>query len=366
MKTIKKSYKFRIYPNNTQQIKLSKTFGCVRFIWNQLVEDFNNYKETEVQKTDKTVVEIKKEFNFLSEVSCAVLQQKHRDFLSFKQQFFSKNRKIKTGIPTFKKRGVNDSFRIPKQGFYIKENRIHLEKVGKVKIILDRKFSKETEFLSVAVRKNTCNQYYVSILVEEIVCPKSTTGKTVGIDLGIKTFVVTSDNQQIESPKFFRKNQAKLTESQRWLSKKKKGSRRWKRQKTKVAKIHLKITNQRRYFLHQVTNNLVIEYQCLIIEDLNVGGMVKNKNLSKSIMDASFGLFRSQLIYKCNWHERELITVDRFFPSSKTCSGCGNKKQDLSLKERIYNCASCGLAINRDLNAAVNLKVEGLRLLKTA
>lgn len=358
---IKKAYRFRIYPNSTQQTKLSKTFGCVRFVWNQLVEGFNNFKSDEPAQ-NKSLPDIKKEFEFLNEVSCATLQQKHRDFIELKQQFFNKSRKVKVGKPKFKKRGQNDSFRLPNQKFKMLSGKIQLEKIGKVRIVIDREIPKDAKFLSVTVKQNSCNQFFVSILVEENLKPKPTTGKTVGVDLGIKTFVVTSNNQQFESPKFFRKNQAKLAKAQLWFSKKQKSSKRRQLQKLKVAKVHLKTTNQRKHFIHQVTNNLVKNYQRIVIEDLNVKGMVKNRKLSKSISDASFALFRSQLVYKCSWHDRDLIVVDRFFPSSKTCSGCGNKKQELSLKERIYECQSCGLSIDRDLNAAINLEIEGTKL----
>lgn len=363
MKTVKKAYKFRIYPNKTQQTKLSKAFGCTRFVWNQLVEQFNNWEPEQEKRSDKTVTDLKREFDFLSEVSCAVLQQKHRDFIEYKRQFFNKGRKLKVGRPSFKKRGVNDSFRLPNQKFKLISNKIQLERIGKVRIVVDHHIPSEVKFLSVTVKKNACDQYFVSILVDENIEPKPTTGKTVGVDLGLKTFVVTSDNQQFESPKFFRKNQAKLAKAQRWFSKKKKGSNRYNKQKLKVAKVHLKTTNQRTHFIHQVTNDLVKNYQRIVIEDLNVKGMVKNSKLSKSISDASFGLFRSQLSYKCNWHDRELVVVDRYFPSSKTCSNCGHTKQELNLNERIYKCDSCNFQIDRDLNAAINLKNEGIKLL---
>ncbi len=343
---------------------MSRTFGCVRFVWNQLVEDFNNHKKGETPK-NKTVATLKKEFDFLSEVSCATLQQKQRDFVKYKDQFFNKDRKTKIGLPVFKKRGVNDSFRLPNQKFWFVRDKIQLERIGKVRVVIDREIPPYAKFLSVTVQRNACGHYFASVLVEEKLEPKPTTGKTVGVDLGLKTFIVTSDNQQFESPKFFSKNQAKLVKAQRWLSKKKKGSNRYLKQKLKVAKIHLKTANQRQHFIHQVTNDLVNNYQRIVIEDLNVKGMVKNKNLSKSISDASFYMFRSQLTYKCNWHDRELVTVDRFYPSSKTCSNCGSKKDKLSLKERTYDCTQCGITIDRDLNAALNLKQEGTRLLET-
>lgn len=364
MKVVKKSYKFRIYPNKTQQAQMSRTFGCVRFVWNQLVDDFNNYNKEDAP-TNRTIPILKEEFGFLSDVSCATLQQKQRDFIEYKSQFFNNGRKTKVARPVFKKKGVNDSFRLPSQKFKITKDRIQLERIGKVKAVFDRQIPRDVKFLSVTVKKNSCEHYFASVLVNEKLEPKPTTGKTVGIDLGLKTFIVTSDNQQFESPKFFRKNHAKLARAQMWLSKKKKGSKRRQSQKKKVARIHLKTANQRQHFIHQVTNDLIDNYQQIVIEDLNVKGMVKNRKLAKSISDASFAMFRSHLTYKCKWHDRELVVVDRFYPSSKTCSGCGSKKNKLNLKERIYVCESCGFMIDRDFNAALNLKVEGLRLSET-
>ena len=176
------------------------------------------------------------------------------------------------------------------------------------------------------------------------------------IDLGLKSFLVTSDNQEIENPRYFRKSQAQLKTAQRRLSKKQKGSNRRKKQKLKVAKIHQKTANQRSHFLHQITNQLINENDVIVIEDLNVKGMVKNRKLAKSISDASFAMFRQQLTYKCDWYGKELIIADRFYPSSKTCSCCGQVKKTLTLSQRTYACDNCGLVIDRDLNASLNLK----------
>ena len=347
----KKVYKYRLYPTKEQEQKLSQAFGCTRFVWNQFVDAFNNKEEKE-----KTVPQLKIEFPFLNTVSCAVLQQKQRDIIEFKSQFFNPKRKIKVDRPAFKKKHNHNSFRLPNQKFKVFDTKIQFEKIGKVSYVQDRRLAENHKLLSVTVSKNVLGQYFASVLVETEIKELPKTGKTVGIDLGLKTFLVTSDNVEIENPRYFRESQTKLKKAQRYLSRKKKGSNRYKKQKRKIAKIHQKTANERSHFLHQLTNQLVKDYDKIVIEDLNVKGMVKNKKLSKSISDASFSTFRSQLTYKCNWYGKELIVADRFYASSKTCSDCGNKKDKLTLSQRTYICECCGLVIDRDYNASLNLK----------
>ena len=271
-------------------------------------------------------------------------------------QFFNPKRKIKVDRPSFKKKHLHNSFRLPNQKFKVFDTKIQFEKIGKVSYVQDRPLPLDHKLLCVTVSKNTLGQYFASVLVETEIKELPKTEKIVGVDLGLKTFLVTSDKVEIENPRYFRESQAKLKKAQRHLSKKQKGRNRYKKQKRKVAKIHQKTANQRSHFLHQVTNQLVKDYDTIVIEDLNVKGMVKNKKLSKSISDASFATFRSQMTYKCNWYGKELIIADRFFAGSKTCSNCGNKKEKLTLSQRTYNCECCGLVIDRDYNASLNLK----------
>ena len=352
---IKRAYKYRLYPNKSQEIKLSMAFGHTRFVWNKCVEAFNN-------KVDiKKLPELKQEFGFLSDVSCATLQQKYRDFIEFKQQFFNKSRKTKLGKPKFKKRGVNDSFRLPNQKFKIIGSKIQLERIGKINFVCDREIPKNSKFISVTISYNSAGQYFASVLVECHVEELPKTNKSVGVDLGIKSFVITSDGKEFASNRFFRDNQSKLRTAQKHFARKKKSSIRYRKCKLKVAQIHLKIANQREHFLHQVSNYLIQNYDRIVIEDLNVKGMIKNRKLAKSISDASFSKFRNQLTYKCDWYGRELIIADRFYPSSKTCSCCGNVKKELKLSERIYKCEVCLFEIDRDLNAAINLRSVGVK-----
>ena len=338
-----------MYPNNTQEQKLSKTFGCVRFMWNQSVASFN-------EKLDVNLNSLKALYPFLNEVSCATLQQKQRDFIEYKKQFFSKSRKSKIERPRFKKKGQNDSFRLPNQKFKVLDTKIQIEKIGKISFVKDRELPLDCKLLSVSVSRNPSGQYFASVLVEQEVKELQKTNKTVGIDLGLKSFVITSDGKEFESNKKFRESQFKLRIAQKHLSRKLKGSNRFKKCKLKVAKIHQKIANQRLHYLHQVTNEMVNNYDTIVIEDLNVKGMVKNRKLSKSISDASFSAFRQQLTYKCDWYGKKLIIAPRFYASSKTCSDCGEVKKELKLNQRTYICECCGLNIDRDLNAALNLK----------
>jgi putative transposase len=346
---IKRAYKYRIYPNKTQSQKLAMAFGCTRFVWNKAVGAFNEKQEI------PSLIALKAEFTFLSDVSAAILQQKQRDFIEFKQQFFNKSRKTKVQRPRFKKKGQRDSFRLPNQKFKIVGNKIQLEKIGKIDFVQDRIIAENSKFLSVTISKNSVGQYFASVLVETTVEALPKTGKTVGCDVGLKSFLVTSNNETFDNPRYFRESQAKIKQAQRHLSRKQKGSKRYRKQKRKLAKIHLKVANQRSHFLHQITNHLVKNNDEIVIEDLNVKGMTKNRKLAKSITDASFSAFRTQLTYKCAWYGKKLTVAPRFYPSSKTCSSCGTVKQELTLKERTYDCTHCGASLDRDLNAATNL-----------
>lgn len=353
-----KAYKFRIYPSKEQKILLSKTFGCVRFVWNKLVENFNNKDDSIV--TEKTLKE-QEEFNFLKEVSASTLQQKRRDFDEFKNQYFSKKRKTKLGRPSFKKKSNKQSFRLPNQKFKLDQEQslVRLEKLGWLKIVLDRSIPEDANFRSITVSKTPTGNYFVSILVEQELKPMPSTGKVVGIDLGLKDLFILSNGQVINNPKWFRENQSKLKRNQKHLSRKNKGSNRYNKQRIKVARVHEKIANLRSYFLHNISTEIVREFDLIVLEDLNVSGMLKNRKLAKSISDASWTNFVSMLEYKCNWYGKTLIKIDRFFPSSKTCSNCGHKEDKMPLNIREWNCPNCGSKHDRDLNAAINILKKG-------
>ena len=360
---ILKAYKYRIYPNDTQEILLNKTFGCVRVIWNHNVEIFNQYnKGSDENPKPLTSTELRKKHEWMGEVSAAALQQKQIDFKNFTQQFFSKNRKKKLGRPQFKKRDSAQSYRLPNQKFTLNSDTIRLEKIGKVKIVIDRDIPKGSKFMSVTVSKNPAGQYFASVLVETEVVKKEKTGQSIGLDIGLKTFLSGSNGITVETPNYFRKSKAKLKKAQRNMSRKKKGSVRRKKAKLKVARIHNSVANQRKHFIHTETLKLINNYDFIGIEDLNVSGMIKNHCLAKSISDASFSEFYNILGYKAAWYGKTIVKVDRWFASSKLCSHCGWKDTELKLSDRTFCCKACGLEIDRDLNASKNILEEALRV----
>ena len=356
------AYRYRLYPNKAQQTLLNKTMGSVRYFWNQQVATFKTYdKETNPKPEFKTSTELRNEIEWMQEVSAAAIQQKERDFKEYRKQLFSKSRKKKIGFPSFKKKNNRQSFRLPNQKFKIIGNKIQLEKIGKVKIVVDRKLP-DSKLMSVTVSKNPSGQYFASILIETEINYKPKTNKEVGIDLGIKTFSTQSDGVEIDNPKFLRKNQAKLRRMQQHLSRKQKGSNRRNRCRLKIAKLHQKVTNQRDWFLHNYSTSLISSYDRIYIEDLNVSGMVKNHCLAGAISDVGWSKFTSMLAYKAEWYGKDVVKVGRFYASSSTCE-CGVKNDNLKLSDREWVCEACGLINQRDLLAANNILKEGRRSL---
>ena len=358
-----KAYKFRLYPNKQQEVLLNKTFGCVRFYYNQQVALFNSYgKESNPKPEFKSSTLIRQEFEWMQEVSAAAIQQKEIDFKEFKKQLFNKNRKSKLGFPNFKKKSNKQSYRLPNQKFKIIGNKIKLEKIGKVKFVKDRNFPEVFKFMSVTISKNPSGQYFVSVLVEQEINHKPKTNLEVGIDLGVKTFLTQSDGIEISNQKYFSKNQAKLKKLQQHFSRKQKGSKRKDKCRIKIAKLHQKIVNQRDWLLHNYSTYLIKNYDNIYIEDLDVKGLLKKKQLSKEISDVSWSKFFQMLEYKADWYGKVVVKVDRYYASSKTCS-CGIKNDNLKLSDRVWTCLSCNSVNHRDLLAAQNILKEGRRSL---
>lgn len=360
-----KSYKFRIYPNKEQETLLSKSFGCSRYFWNYMASVFNSYDlETNPKPVYLTSTQFRnqEDVNWLKEVSASILQQKEIDFKEFKKQYFSKTRKSNISRPNFKKKQSKQSFRLPNQKFSIKDGKIRLEKIGKIKIVLDREIPLDGKLMSATISVNSSGQYFASILVEQEINNKLKTGKDVGCDLGVKVFSTQSDGIEISNPKFFSKNQAKLKRLQQHFARKEKGSKRRDKCKLKIAKLYQKITNKRDFFLHNYTTQLINNYDTIFIEDLGVKDMLESKLMSKSIADASWSKFTTMLTYKADWYGKTVHKVDRYYASSKTC-GCGVKNKELKLSDREWVCGSCGTTNSRDQLASQNILKEGRRCL---
>lgn len=363
---ILRAYKYRIYPTKQQAAFLNEVFGSVRFVWNQLVANFNSWTpDSPLKPLNEKILKGMPEYSWLADSISYALQQKRIDFEETRKQFFNKNRKTKLGRMKFKKKGVSkESFRIPAaslggmRAFDIERGTIKLTKMTPIKMVVDRKFTGTPK--SVTVSRNKCNQYFVSILVEEELELKQNTGRSVGIDLGLNHLVTLSNGIKFDNPRWFRESQAKLKRAQQHLSRKVKGSNRYNVQKLKVAKIHNKIANQRGCILHNISSWLVNNFDTIIVEDLNVAGM-KKSNLAKSVSDASFSTLVSMIDYKSKWYGRTFHRVDRWYPSSKTCNNCGYKMDTMTLNIREWTCPSCGEEHDRDLNAAKNILDEGLR-----
>lgn len=364
---ILRAYKYRIYPNRVQADYLEQNFGAVRFLWNAMTARFNSWSPVGPNLPPLGEKELKDDpqFPWLKEVISYALQQKRMDFDEARKQFFNKNRKSKLGRMKFKKKGVSrESFRIPAaslggmKAFDLERGAIKLTKMSPIKMIVDRKFSGTPK--SVTVSKNKVGQYFVSILVEEESDWKQNTGRSVGVDLGLKDLLTLSNGIKFSNPRWFRESQAKLKRAQQHLSRKVKGSNRYNVQKLKVASIHNKIANQRNYVLHNISSWLVNNFDLISMENLNVAGM-KKSNLAKSVSDASFTALVSMIDYKSKWYGRTFHKVDRFFPSSKTCNDCGHKMDSMELSVREWDCPACGTHHDRDLNAAKNILDEGLR-----
>lgn len=360
MSEILKACKFRLYPTPEQEQLLNKTFGCVRVVWNQRVETFNNWRPNELLVPDKTIKELKTEFGFLSEVPYNALEQKIQDWRSTKSQYFNKKRKTKLGKPKFKSRKGRQSFRLSTNGFSVKENQIYAAKIGKLNLIghVLNQLPLET-CKQITISKDPTNKFYCSILIQINVDPKPLTGKMVGIDLGLKELFIFSDGTKIDNPKHFRENQTELKKAQQHLSRKAKGSNRCNKQRIKVARVHDKTKNRRKHLLHEVSTKIVTNFDVICVENLNVKGMVKNHCLSKAISDASWSCFVTMLDYKCNWYGKTLVKIDRFYPSSKTCSNCGYKVDILGLDIREWTCPSCETNHDRDINASKNILDKG-------
>lgn len=373
-----RAVKIRLYPNVTQATQINKLLGCYRVVYNQcLNRKIKSYEENKVSENQTSLGhfihhELLKDDNFLwlREQNTKVLKQAVNDMLNAYKNFFEQH----TGYPKFKSKKDNKQSCRFELGAISKKNiytnyKLSLANIKNVKFRCNKKYAEYLQKHKANIRQATltklpCGEYYLSILVDGDLTHKvKESHHTIGIDLGIKDFVITSDGEVFNNLHFKKSESNKIKRLQKQLSRKENGSNNRNKTRIKLAKIYKRITDKKQYYLHQVSNTLINENQVICMEDLNVSGMLRNHKLAGSIQEMSFYEFKRMLEYKANWYGRKLVFVDRFYPSSKTCNHCGYINKKLKLSDRQWVCPNCGEIIERDYNAALNIRDEGIRLI---
>ncbi|WP_404389023.1 IS200/IS605 family element RNA-guided endonuclease TnpB [Ligilactobacillus animalis] len=372
-----KAYKFRIYPTEEQEIFFAKTFGCVRKVYNLMLNDRKKaYEEVKNDPSKKmifpTPAKYKKEFPFLKEVDSLALAnaQLHLD-KAYKNFFRDKS----VGFPRFKsKKNPVQSYTTNNQNGTVALIDSKFIKVPKLKSLVRIKLHRQPKGMikSATISRHASGKYYISLLCKEEINELPKTNSAIGIDLGITDFAILSDGQKIDNNRLTSKMEKKLKREQRKLSKrallaKNKGiplseAKNYQKQKRKVARLHEKVMNQRTDFLNKLSTEIIKNHDIICIEDLNVKGMLRNHKLARSISDVSWSSFVAKLQYKADWYGREIIKVDTWFPSSQICSECGHKDGKKSLDIREWTCPICHTHHDRDINASINILTEGLRI----
>jgi len=375
-----KAVKLRLYPNKKQEVYINMLLGSCRFVYNKCLNlkktDYDdlkiNHNLSSLGKYFHNDLTKNPEFSWLQEYNTKVLKQSIIDMLDAYSRFFKQG----NGFPKFKSKKDKLSCRFPIDTISRKQNFIK-SKITLTKQLKDLKFKTSNKYINYLIKnqsnirsatlsKNKSNEFYLSILIDgdllkELDKPKN---DIIGIDLGIKDFVITSKGQKFENIKTIRNNQKKLSKLQKQHSRKKKGGKNKEKARKRLARFHQRLTNIKENYLHKVINTLLNENQVICMEDLNVKGMMKNHKLARSISELNLGRFEKILKYKSILYGRDIINIDRFFPSSKTCSDCGFIKHELKLSDREWTCSDCGIIHDRDLNAAINIEQEGLKILK--
>jgi len=373
-----RAIKIRMYPNKEQKRQINMLLGCCRVVYNTcLARKIKSYEENKISENLTTLGkffhnELLKDDNF-SWMKChntRVLKQAIIDMLNAYKNFFERH----TGYPKFKSKKDNKQSCRFELGAISKKNiytdyKLSLANIKNVKFRCSKKYAEYLQKYKANIRQATltklpCGEYYLSILVDGDLTHKvKETHHTIGVDLGIKDFVVTSEGEVFENLHFKKNESKKLIKLQKQLSRKQNGSNNRNKARIKLAKVYKRITDKKQYYLHQVSNYLIDENQVICMEDLNVSGMLRNHKLAGSIQEMSFYEFKRMLEYKANWYGRKLVFVDRYYPSSKTCNYCGYVNKKLKLSDRQWICPDCGEIIERDYNAALNILDEGIKMI---
>lgn len=364
---MERAYKFRIYPNKKQEELIQKTFGCSRYVYNEFLSRKSElYKESKESlsfyQCSKDLTMLKKKIEWLQEVDKWALQNSLKDLDNAYNNFFKKRAKY----PNFKsKKNRHKSYRTTNTNNSIEflGNFIKLPKLKKVKCKGYKEIS--GRILNATISQVPSGKYYISLCCTDVEIEKfEKTGNSVGLDLGIKDFAISSNGDKYDNPKYLEKSLDKLKKLQREMSRKTSGGSNWNKSRIKVARLQEKISNQRKDYLHKVSTEIIKDNDIICIETLRVSNMLKNRKLSKSISSASWGKFVCQLEYKSKWHDRDLVKINSFYASSQICSCCGYKNQEVkNLKVRKWECPNCNTTHDRDINASKNILNEGLKLL---